>query len=141
MKFKEVTNENVILKTSGFEFDWIRRSTPDAIVVCDFEENRVAGLVEYERLLKERFDFLHLIEVHPDFRGTNIAGELLAYVGQDALNAGFEGFFVLESKSLLYEYYIEKYGAKPAGGRRLYFDTEATNRLIDKYLIKGDCDE
>ncbi|MCL2558968.1 MAG: hypothetical protein FWE07_00655 [Turicibacter sp.] len=67
-----------------------------------------------------------------------IAGELLAFIGKDALESGFDGFVVFESKSLLYEYYSEKYGAKPARHRRLYFDTAATKRLIRIYLDGND---
>jgi len=58
----------------------------------------------------------------------------LAYVAKDSLVAGFEGFVVFDSKTLLIDHYVEKYGAKILFGNRLYFDTKASKALINKYL-------
>lgn len=75
-----------------------------------------------------------LIEIHTLYKGVGISGKLLAYVGDDSIKAGFDEFVVFETKTALFLYYQRKYGAKPIDGRRLYFDREATETLIKKYL-------
>ena len=117
-----------------FEFNWSLKANENTHIFCAEVLDNVEGLVEFERLQSEFFNFMHLIEVSPKYRGTTVAGELLAFVGLDSLNSGFDGFVVFESKSLTYNYYIEKYGAKPIYGRRLHFDFEATKNLIKTYL-------
>jgi len=44
---------------------------------------------------------------------------------------------VFDSKTILIDHYVEKYGAQILFGNRLYFDTNASNALIKKYL-KGE---
>ncbi|MCL2323892.1 MAG: hypothetical protein FWC47_17520 [Oscillospiraceae bacterium] len=117
-----------------FEFDWTKRSSPISKVVGNIYFGDIVGLVEFERQPRSLCDYMWLIEVASSYRGTTVAGELLAYVGKDSLEQGFDGFFFFESKTLLYEYYQFKYGAKPSTGRRLYFDKEATEKLISTYL-------
>jgi GNAT superfamily N-acetyltransferase len=132
--FKQIHDIATLRGLVGFEFDWTARSNEQTVTVARVEDAKIIGLIEYERLPHDLFDFLHLIEVAPEHRGTEVAGKLLAYVGRDAFTQGFEGFVVLEPKTLLYQYYIEKYGAKPLPGRRLHFDTQASQALIERYL-------
>ena len=117
-----------------FEFNWKMKSSDENIIYAATVQDDIAGLVEFERKASDLHNFMYLIEVTPSYRGTTTAGELLAFIGKDSLENGFDGFVVFESKSLLYEYYIYKYGAKPVRGRRLYFDEAATRRLIRIYL-------
>ena len=117
-----------------FIFDWTKRSNSDSIVVGVIRTGAIAGLVEYERRPESQANYMWLIEVSDTQRGSTVAGELLAYVGRDSLVQGFEGFFFFEPKTALYQFYQSKYGAKPATGRYLFFDTEATEALIAKYL-------
>jgi hypothetical protein len=58
----------------------------------------------------------------------------LPTVAKDSLDAGFEGFVVFDSKTVLIDHYVEKYGARVLFGNRLYFDTKASKALINKYL-------
>jgi GNAT superfamily N-acetyltransferase len=132
--FKMIEDISTLRGAVGFEFDWTARSNDQTQTVARIEDDQIAGLIEFERIPRSLFDFLHLIEVKPEYRGTDVAGKLLAYVARDSFDQGFEGFVVLEPKTLLYEYYIEKYGAKPLPGRRLHFDTEASQALIERYL-------
>lgn len=129
-----VTNHVHNLDLDEFEFDWRRKSSDESLVYGATVENGIVGLVEFERIANLKYNFMHLIEVISEFRGTDVAGELLAFVGQDSINQGFDGFVVFESKSVYYEYYIQNYGAKPLKGRRLHFDTEATEKLIRRFL-------
>ena len=130
----EITDEIKEKDLQEFEFNWKMTSSDESVIYAAIVQDHIAGLVEFERLTSQLYNFMYLIEVTPDFRGTSIAGELLAFIGKDSLENGFDGFVVFESKSLLYEYYIDKYGAKPLRGRRLYFDEDATKRLIRIYL-------
>jgi len=130
----EITGRIQEKDLKSFEFNWNLKSSDESVVYSASVQNEVAGLVEFDRKFKDLHNFMHLIEVAPAFRGTSVAGELLAFIGKDSLENGFDGFVVFESKSLLYEYYIDKYGAKPVRNRRLYFDEEATRRLIKIYL-------
>jgi len=75
-----------------------------------------------------------LIEIAKNYKGTGIAGTLLAYVAKDSLDAGFDGFIVFETKTALFRYYQEKYGEKPISNRKLMFDTQASLNLVNKYL-------
>ena len=130
----DVTNKVHQLDLCTFEFDWTRKSSDESVTYAANVQNDVAGLIEFDRNTRDLHNFMYLIEVAPMFRGTTVAGELLAFIGKDSLENGFDGFVVFESKSLLYEYYIDKYGAKPIKNRRLYFDEAATRRLIKIYL-------
>ena len=70
--------------------------------------------------------FAHKLEIDPHNRGKSkrhegIAGTLLAFVAKESFNAGCDGFVVFISKSALYDYYQNQYGAKPLGGLKLYF--------------------
>ena len=130
----EVTNEITEKDLKPFEFNWEMKSSEGSVIYGATVSEKLAGLVEFERLADYLYNFMFLIEVAPEFRGTTVAGELLAFIGKDSLENGFNGFVVFESKSLLYEYYIDKYGAKPLMDRRLHFDEEATKRLIRVYL-------
>ena len=128
------------LKQDEFLFDWTRYSSENSITVACVYQGEVSGLVEFERQRLNHFNYLHLIEVAETYKGKGIAGKCLAYVAKDSLEHGFDGFVVFESKTVLFEYYIEKYGAKPISksSRKLYFDTEASLKLIETYLEEGD---
>jgi len=122
------------LAEHGYVFDWATPSAEHTETVSYISNGDIAGLVEYERQPENLCDYLWLIEVADEYKGTGVAGKLLAYVGKDSLEAGFDGFVVLEAKSALFLYFQVKYGAKAIGGRRLFFDKEATQNLIDSYL-------
>ncbi|MDR2702852.1 MAG: hypothetical protein LBB58_00705 [Cellulomonadaceae bacterium] len=120
-------------------FDWTKRSGENTIVVGSIHDGDIAGLVEYERQPSNQANYMWLLEVSSGYRGSAVAGELLAYVGRDSMEQGYEGFFFFEPKTSLYLFYQVKYGAKPSHGRYLYFDGEATRNLIVTYL--GDSEE
>jgi len=128
------------LSEYGYLVDWTKRSSQKSITVGLLYNGDIAGLVEYERMPDELYNYMYLIEVADDYKGSGIAGKLLAYVGKDALEHGFEGFVLFESKSYLYQYYIEAYKAKPTTGRMLMFDTETTQWLIQEFLDGGEED-
>jgi len=130
----DVIDRNELKHLAGFQFDWTKKSSPQSLVFSANVADQVVGLVEFVRDEREQYNFMDLIEVVSNYRGSTVAGELLAFVGYDSIQQGFEGFVVWESKTVVYNYYIKKYGAKPSMGRRLYFDTQATHHLIKTYL-------
>jgi hypothetical protein len=136
-----IDETNTFLNLEGYVFDWSNRSNEGTIVVGDIYDGNIAGLVEFERQKENLCNYMWLIEVASDYRGSSVAGELLAYVGRDSLEQGFEGFFFFEPKTVLYQFYQVKYGAKASSGRYLYFDTEATKRLIETYLNESGEDD
>jgi hypothetical protein len=80
------------------------------------------------------------LEIDPQNRSQankhpGVAGMLLAYVARESFSSGCDGFVVLVAKTVLYKYYQVRYGAKPLGGTRLYFDTVASALLIEEYLV------
>lgn len=131
---EKIDNRNLVKNLSGFELNWDIPSNQRALLFSALVNNDIVGLVEFSQEHTELFNYMYFIEVREDFRGSTIAGELLAWVGLDSLNQGLDGFVVFESKSRYYAYYIQKYGAKPINFKRLFFDTAATKKLIETYL-------
>ena len=87
----------------GYVFDWTVPSSETAVTVAYCSDGDTAGLVEYERQPENLCDYLWLIEVADAYKGKGIAGKLLACVGKDALEAGFDGFVVFEAKTALFQ--------------------------------------
>jgi hypothetical protein len=138
MKFNKFTEKEIKgfseLNKYGYVFDWSKQSSKSSITVGLLINGDISGLVEFERRADSLYNYMWLIEVADNYKGTTVAGKLMAYVGRDSLEQGFEGFVLFEPKTALYDYYIEKYGAKPLTGRNLVFDTVATKELIRKFL-------
>lgn len=137
-------NSEILEAASGpeFLFDWKSKTVPDSIKIALVGDKiELIGMVEFAREQVNKVNHLYLIEVSTEFRGSAAAGKLFAYVAKDSLEQGFDGFVIFEAKTVLIEYYILKYGAKKitSDGRRLYFDTEASKLLVEKYLEGGDC--
>lgn len=133
------------LLSAGWNFDWSidrdKPSDPDIeyYKVGAFVGDELEGLIKYTRRSEELFNFVHLIELAPynigrDKTYDGVAGALFAYVALDSLEQGFDGFIVFESKSVLYNHYMLKYGAKPTLGKLLMFDKQTSIKLINDYL-------
>lgn len=114
----------------GYVFDWTRQSSYKSSTVAALLNGEVAGLVEFERQPEDQLNHLWLIEVAKNYRGTGIAGKLLAYVARDSIEQGFDGFVLNEAKTTLHELYIAKYGATPIGKTRLLYKTLQTRKPI-----------
>ena len=123
-----------LIEMGEFGFDWSSKSSANAHTVSILNKGDIIGLVEYERRPAELANYMFLIEVAKSYRGSTVAGKLLAYVAKDSLLQGFGGFFFFEAKDALMRYYIDRYGAKIARNRTLFFDEEASQALIDEYL-------
>jgi hypothetical protein len=131
----------------GWSFDWSIGATDlitdTAILKAVLIDREIEGLIEYEIIKHEAYVFVHKLEIDPQNRENTkkhdgIAGVMLAYVGKESFFSGCDGFVVFISKTKLYDYYQKQYGAKPLGGLKLYFDAEASERLIQTYLAGKD---
>jgi hypothetical protein len=132
------------LVSRGWSFDWSKSAadtiTDGSILKAIVADDEIEGLIEYEIVQREAYVFAHKLEIDPHNRGEEqkykgIAGMLLAYVAKESFRSGCDGFVVFVSKTSLYDYYQTKYGAKPIGGLKLHFDTEASEKLIKTYLV------
>ena len=127
------------LKEDGWKFDWDKSFGAISQKIAYIENDKIQGLVEFEQVPSSLYNMIYRLELAPENIGKNrkienVAGTLFAYVAKDSLDAGFEGFVVFQSKTILVKHYVEKYGAKVLFGDRLYFDTQASIALIKKYL-------
>jgi len=134
-----VLSTAIQLKKDGWNFDWDKSFGAISQKIAYIENEKIQGLVEFEEVPSSLYNIIYRIELSPENIGKNrridnIAGTLFAYVAKDSLDAGFEGFVVFDSKTILIEHYVEKYGAQILFGNRLYFDTNASKALINKYL-------
>jgi len=117
-------------------FDWSIQddvNSETSVLVLDGE---ISGLVEFQK--QKGTHRMWKIEVSKEYRGSFVAGKLMAYVGLDSLNNGNDGFVYFVPKDALREYYIENYGAQPYFKGFLHFDGQATKKLIEKYLTDED---
>lgn len=114
----------------GYVFDWTKPVSDKRLTIAAFLNGDLAGLVEFERQQGKHLNYVWLIEVARNYKGTGIAGKLLAYVARDSIEQGFGGFVLFETKTALYELYIEKYGAKPIGRTRRLYKTLQTRKPI-----------
>ncbi|MDR0596225.1 MAG: hypothetical protein LBG50_01630 [Clostridiales Family XIII bacterium] len=132
------------LMQKGWVFDWSIMPNTDLEVInlSVFAGSVLEGLAYYAQDRKELYNFLYLLEIAPHNRGegrinSDVAGVILAYVARDSIEAGFDGFVVFEPISVLRELYASKYGAKPIGNNRMYFDTQGAESLVRKYLERS----
>ncbi|MDR1453418.1 MAG: hypothetical protein LBJ25_05545 [Candidatus Margulisbacteria bacterium] len=132
------------LKKDGWKFDWEKSFGAVSQKIAFFDKNAIQGLAEFEEVPSSRYNIIYRIELAPENIGKNrkienVAGMLFAYVAKDSLDAGFDGFVVFDSKTILKDHYVNKYGAKILYGDRLYFDTKASRNLVNRYLKGKNC--
>ena len=124
---------------AGWLVDWSMASGASSQKIGYFADDKLQGLVEFERVPRSLYNFIYLIEVAPWNRGKekqikDVAGVLLAYVAKDSMESGFDGFVTFISKTILVDHYIDRYGARILHDNQLVFDTTASQKLIDRYL-------
>ena len=123
-----------LIANGQFGFDWSVKSSVNAQTVGILAGGHIVGLVEFERRPTELANYMFLLEVGKAYRGGVVAGKLLAYVAQDSLVQGFGGFFFFEAKDALIRYYMDRFGAKIARNRTLFFDEQAAQGLVREFL-------
>ena len=133
-------NVNEIVGTE-WQFDWKKEiRKPDCEVyklVTRGNETVIQGLLSISN--GNDHIFMNLLESASFNKGQNkvylgVAGNLVAYACKVSFDAGYDGYLVFDSKTALIEHYQEKLLAKRLGGLRMYIDTTAAFRLLDKYF-------
>ncbi len=135
------------LKKDGWGFSWreLCREQADGLffkLSLTATPEKVEGIVKLSLTAFGMFS-LDCIEVSPENYGSKgrydwVAGCLLAYACRQSRQygkEGYQGFLSFESKTVLIEFYVRKYGAKHIGGQKMYFDPEAGEILISTYLL------
>ncbi len=134
-----IKNEEIIEK--DWLFDWKKENNKSGCKVSKLvtrgNENVIQGLLS----ISDGKDhiFMNLLESASFNKGQNkvylgVAGNLVAYACKISLESGYDGYVVFDSKTALIEHYMDKLHAKRLGGLRMYIDTSAAFRLIDKYF-------
>lgn len=119
----------------GYQFSWEIKSSVDSNIVAYIYEGDIVGMVDYTVETLEQFNTVHRLETHPSYYNRYVGASMLAYVAKDSLDRGFEGFMVVESKTNLRRYYIDRLGGIQLGNSdRIMFGTKAAQELITRFL-------
>ncbi len=97
----------------------------------------IQGLISLT--VKEDNVYMHLIENAPFNRGKHkvyagVPGNLVAFACKRSYDSGHEGYVSFLSKTALMDHYIKILGATAFGGNLMIINTNAANKLIDKYF-------
>ena len=124
---------------SSWSFKWTQEHEKQVVkqVMHRNGSEFVLALMSY--VIKRGFLEIILLEVVPSCRGRKkkferIAGNMLAFACRASMRAGSDGFVALTPKTVLWQHYIDQYGARPAAGNRLMFDADTAELLISKYI-------
>jgi hypothetical protein len=127
------------LKNQGWLFDWSKYRNQPLIKLTVSASDDIQGLITYHD--DKGFTFVDLVESAPHNRGLNkkyknVGLRLFAIAAQHSLKVGNEGFISCKPKTKLYEHYIKMLGALPLPNGNLYLNTEASTKLVKKYIKK-----
>ncbi len=99
----------------------------------------IQGLIS----LSDRSDhiYMHLIESSKFNRGKDkiyagVPGNLVAFACQRAFDKGYEGYLAFDAKTSLIKHYQDTLYATHFGGTKMFIETPAALRLINKYFKK-----
>lgn len=132
-----------IKKDKGFSFNWDLEKDHEVYKIYLLsEDDKVLGLMSLIDIPEEYRIHLNLLEVSKENQGKDkeidfIAGCLIAFAASAAYKRGYYGFVSLEPKTKLIDLYQDKYGFRQYG-RYLGIEGEASQTLIEKYLINDD---
>lgn len=135
--------DNKEIKKSEWLFDWnnqLKLSDRDTYkLIIENNPNVIQGLIS----LSDRNDhiFMNLIESSKFNKGKNkiytgVPGNLVAFACQMAFEKGYEGFLAFDAKTDLIEHYMETLHATHYKGTKMFIETPAALRLINKYFKK-----
>ena len=130
-----------VLKTKDWLFKWkpeFKDVTKQVFKLTTINNSAIIqGLLSIED--KEDHIFMHLVESAKFNLGKNklylgVPGNLVAYACKVSFEKGYEGFVAFDSKTILIEHYRKTLGATHIGGRRMYIDTKAAEKLVSNYF-------
>lgn len=135
MIFRNLTFTLSNYRLCDFKFDWSHLSDKE-ILIGLFSNERLVGLVSFFR--KENYNNISNIEVIRESRHKGVGGKLLAIVMLDSFHqASSDGYVDLISKTNGVEKFYMHLGATKITHQHLFFDSIASQHVIDKYLSEG----
>jgi len=135
---------NVPLKKDGWNFNWkqlVHEQDAQTYILKTIEvPQSVEGILHLK--VESGMLIMDAVEIAPHNIGRNkkkydyVAGCLIAFACRESfkLEGSYKGFLTFVSKTNLINWYSEKYGATLALGQRMFIDSEAGEKLINKYL-------
>jgi len=138
--------KNVPLKKNGWNFNWkqlVQEHDAQTFILKTIElPQSIEGALHLK--VESGMLIMDAVEVAPHNIGRNkkrydyVAGCLIAFACRESfkLEGSYKGFLTFVSKTNLIKWYSEKYGATLALGHRMFIDSEAGEKLINKYLYK-----
>jgi len=131
-------------KNDGWSFNWQELNGEPYTKTYALKTKGKASSIEGMLHLKitHGMQVMDIIEIAPHNIGSQnkkydfVAGSLIAFACRESfkLENEYKGYLTFVSKSKLIEWYIDKYGAKQAVGRKMFIEPEMSIKLIDKYL-------
>jgi len=130
----------IISKKDNWLFDWtyeLKHPERDVYKLTIINNpNIIQGLISIE--VKEDHVYMHLVESATFNKGktkiyAGVPGNLVAFACKISFQRGHEGNVAFVSKTQLIDHYIESLGAIHFGGRLMIIETNAAQKLINKY--------
>ena len=137
------TLQNMPLKKDGWDFNWraeMKKADKEVFVLRLLSGNSAQGVLSL-RKHQGRLT-MDLVEIAPHNKGQtdkkykHVADCLIAYACQESFNleGNYEGYLDFVSKTVLINWYREKYGAQSTIGQNMYIDPIGGKKLISEYL-------
>jgi hypothetical protein len=130
-----------VTRKIGWLFDWKHEfKQPERDIYKLTIVNNIGviqGLISLEK--KSDHIFMHLIESAPFNKGktkvyAGVPGNLVAFACRQSFRHGYEGNVSFLSKTQLVKHYSESLGAVHIGAHRMIIETEAAQKLINRYF-------
>lgn len=132
-------------KKDGWNFNWRALFKVEGGEIYKLtlqnNEDEIEGVIMLT-LMNEEMLYMNTIEIAPHNYGSNgqfegVAGCLIAFGCFKSIELGknnYKGFLTFESKTVLIDFYRQKYGATLAWGQRMFISSEVGEKLIKQYL-------
>ncbi len=134
--------------SNGREFNWSEEvKKGNEVYEIKTDDGEVQGRIAFKQ--EREFTHLSLIEAaphnnkhNPNFKGEkkyeNIGGRLTAFAVKKSIEAGNDGYMILDVITKLIPFYRKEFGAYYIGGpynKRMIIDEIAARKLIEKYGV------
>ncbi|MFN9322149.1 MAG: hypothetical protein ACK58Q_16335 [Chitinophagales bacterium] len=106
-------------------------------LVIKSSPNIVQGIISIT--IEDNYIEMNLLESAPFNIGKakvykGVPGNLVAFVCKTSFQKGFEGYAGFTAKTKLIEHYKESLGATHFAGQRMFIETNAARKLVQKYF-------
>lgn len=136
-------NDIKLLKKSDWRFDWRKELKDDSKEIYKLTTVNNPTIIQGLLSIEDKNDhiFMHLIESSKFNIGTNkvyfgVPGNLVAFACKVSMDKKFGGFVAFDAKTVLIKHYQETLFATHFRGLRMFIETKASIKLIDRYFKK-----